>query len=92
MSTFIKTFIEIADNALGEVGGKGANLAALTAAGFAVPTGFCITTQAYREFLTHYDLETQIAAKLAEAEDLPDLSFAGQHDTSLNVSWENEVL
>ncbi|MDN5857929.1 MAG: hypothetical protein L0H84_04835 [Pseudonocardia sp.] len=31
------------------VGGKAANLAELTAAGFAVPQAFCVTTAAYRE-------------------------------------------
>ena len=29
------------------VGGKGANLAELIAAGFAVPRGFCVSTAAY---------------------------------------------
>ncbi|MDQ4213688.1 PEP/pyruvate-binding domain-containing protein [Microbacterium sp. ASV81] len=33
---------------LGAVGGKAANLGELIRAGFDVPTGFCITTQAYR--------------------------------------------
>jgi hypothetical protein len=35
---------------LAEVGGKGANLARLACAGFPVPDGFLITTQAYRDF------------------------------------------
>ena len=33
------------------VGGKGANLGELTKAGFNVPSGFCVTTAAYREFI-----------------------------------------
>lgn len=33
-------------------GGKGANLGELTRAGFPVPPGFCVTTDAYRTFLT----------------------------------------
>src|ERR1051325_8684648 len=32
-------------------GGKGTNLARLTRAGFAVPAGFIISTDAYREFV-----------------------------------------
>src|ERR687884_656346 len=36
---------------LGRVGGKGANLAELARAGFAVPPGFLITTGAYRAFV-----------------------------------------
>lgn len=33
------------------VGGKGANLGELTRAGFTVPPGFCVTTQAYEAFV-----------------------------------------
>ncbi len=33
------------------VGGKGANLGEMARAGFPVPAGFCITTEAYRAFL-----------------------------------------
>lgn len=36
---------------LASVGGKGANLAELTRAGFAIPPGFFVTTSAYREFV-----------------------------------------
>src|SRR5437879_3363707 len=35
----------------GVVGGKGANLGRLVAAGFPVPPGFVITASAYREFM-----------------------------------------
>ncbi|RKU34692.1 hypothetical protein C6495_06920 [Candidatus Poribacteria bacterium] len=45
---FIKHFSEIMDEDLGHVGGKGLNLGKLTRAGFAVPNGFCVTTDAYR--------------------------------------------
>lgn len=118
-------------------GGKGANLSRLARAGFSVPPGFIITTQAYREsvsanHLGDWVLETARGARLedtaslerastairarfasapmaprlvdairsayaalgrppvavrssATTEDLPDLSFAGQQDTMLNV-------
>ena len=45
---FIKHFSEIEENELSLVGGKGLNLGKLTQAGFTVPPGFCITTDAYR--------------------------------------------
>ena len=45
---FIKRFSEIAEDDLPLVGGKGLNLGKLTRAGFQVPSGFCITTDAYR--------------------------------------------
>src|SRR5215216_5205250 len=125
-------------------GGKGTNLARLTRAGFAVPGGFIIPTDAYREFVNsnrwlptiqsvveHLSAEdasalerasTQIrvafsAGKMPEetesairaayadfenkpvavrssatAEDLPDLSFAGQQDTYLNVVGAAQLL
>ena len=116
-------------------GGKGANLARLTRAGFDVPSGFIISTEAYRAFVAENSLQAVIESALenlsaddsgaleeasakirsafsagrmpaeireailakysvsepvavrssATAEDLPDLSFAGQQDSFLNV-------
>ncbi|MEV8441980.1 PEP/pyruvate-binding domain-containing protein [Actinosynnema sp. NPDC051121] len=105
------------------VGGKGASLARLAAAGLPVPDGFHLTTHAYRRFTAGLDAEIRdglggeeaivaaferrdmprdiadaIRAALpagpvavrssATAEDLPTLSFAGQHDTFLDVSGD----
>jgi rifampicin phosphotransferase len=129
---------------LERVGGKGMNLARLTRAGFAVPTGFIISTDAYREFVSANrwlpailsgveelsvedasalerasaqiraafsagkmpeELEHAIRAAYADlgekpvavrssatAEDLPDLSFAGQQDTYLNIIGVEQLL
>ncbi len=126
------------------VGGKGLSLAGMTAAGFNVPRGFCLTTDAYRQYVAAGGLQEKIielarpelvdgavsfeAASLAiqslftaalpdaiseavlaafakldvsqgvavrssaTAEDLPDLSFAGQQDTYLNVRGEDQLL
>src|SRR6266508_3293222 len=125
-------------------GGKGTNLARLTRAGFAVPRGFIISTDAYREFINtnrwlstiqsvvenhsaedvsalervsaqirvafsagkmpeetenairnaYVDFEDKPVAvrSSATAEDLPDLSFAGQQDTYLNVIGIEQLL
>lgn len=132
------------DVTLAQAGGKGANLVRLTRAGFAVPPGFIIATDAYREFVSANGLADTIRAATQErdaeaasaledasrvirsafaagrmsaelnaalldayihlssqtpgdspaavavrssatAEDLPDLSFAGQQDTYLNI-------
>src|SRR5688572_6381454 len=125
-------------------GGKGANLARLTRAGFPVPRGFIISTDAYRAFVEANrwlptiesaveslsaenasalekssaqiraafslgviptEVETAIRTAYAEfndapvavrssatAEDLPDLSFAGQQDTYLNIIGIDELL
>ena len=45
---------------LDTVGGKGLSLARLTAAGFAVPAGFTVTTAAYRQFVSDNDLQQTI--------------------------------
>jgi phosphohistidine swiveling domain-containing protein len=131
-------------NALELVGGKGRSLARMTTAGFDVPDGFIVTTDAYRGFVAEHDLQdtilelakpevvdgaasfanaakaiqslfndrainadlvaeieaayTDLASRVrddeaavavrssANAEDLPDLSFAGQQETFLNVT------
>lgn len=124
------------------VGGKGAALARLAAAGLPVPDGFHVTTEAYRRFVTEGGLQGQILAAVfaatmdqattaqeaserigrlfarsetpvdvadairnayarlgkgdmpvavrssGTAEDLPELSFAGQQDTYLNIQGE----
>jgi pyruvate,water dikinase len=130
--------------ALQTAGGKGANLALLTRAGFPVPRGFIIPTAAYRAFVEANHLAEVITASIAglaadnaaqlenasahiraafsagevpvetdaiiraayaelngrpvavrssaTTEDLPDLSFAGQHDTYLNILGVDELL
>ena len=46
-------------------GGKGANLGRLTQAGFVVPPGFCLSTQAYADFLTSAGLDQTIHSMLS---------------------------
>src|SRR6266704_5201678 len=48
---------------LATVGGKGANLNQLVRAGFPVPTGFLVSTAAYRAFVQDNDLQQQIVAR-----------------------------
>ena len=128
---------------LERVGGKGASLARLAAAGLPVPPGFHITTAAYRRFVTENHLTEPILAAVAgarvedpgsleraseqiqslfaagtmpadlaalcrqwhgrlgaddpavavrssaTAEDLPEMSFAGQQETYLNVRGDH---
>jgi len=49
-------------------GGKGANLAALSGAGFPVPKGLVVTTSAYSTFIEQSELKDRIASLLAEAD------------------------
>lgn len=53
------------------LGGKFANLAEMTAAGFAVPHGFGVTTAAYRRFMQAAGLEAEAARVRREAPTLP---------------------
>ena len=87
-------------------GGKGANLGELVRAGFDVPPGFVVTTEAYdpggtlgdgvREaVLAAYDRlgRPPVAVRSsATAEDLAEASFAGQQDTYLNVRGDDALL
>jgi rifampicin phosphotransferase len=136
---------------LKHLGGKGVNLGILASAGFPVPPGFCITTDAYYQFVSANNLQELINRLMAQthpddpasleetsaqirasfeqghipaqisnaicqayialcqqsrspeptavavrssatAEDLPDMSFAGQQDTYLNIMSEQSVL
>ncbi|SDB93204.1 pyruvate, water dikinase [Raineyella antarctica] len=136
--------LDAAAATLGSVGGKGLNLIRLTRAGFRVPPGFVVTTDAYTAHVGAHGLAEVIARATAgidpgdaaaleaasttirsafgagamppevrtailaaaasrgstplavrssaTAEDLPDLSFAGQQDTYLNVIGAEQLL
>ncbi|KIL41350.1 phosphoenolpyruvate synthase [Gordoniibacillus kamchatkensis] len=51
MIGYVLGFGQIDKSSLPLVGGKGANLGEMTRAGFPVPSGFCVTTAAYRAFI-----------------------------------------
>ena len=138
--------LDDASATLESVGGKGASLACMVAAGLPVPPGFHVTTTAYRRFVTENGLQEKILAAVsavtaddpatleeasrqigrlfaqsvipddiaeairqayaglggddlpvavrssATAEDLPEMSFAGQQETYLNMHGEVMVL
>lgn len=86
-------------------GGKGASLARLASAGLPVPGGFHVTVAACHAGMNR-EVSAAIAAAYralgddvpvavrssATAEDRPDVSFAGQHDTYLGVRGAAAVL
>jgi pyruvate,water dikinase len=84
------------------VGGKAAGLGALIKAGENVPDGFCVTTNAFRRDELPRTAVVDAYRRLGEgrvavrssatAEDLPDASFAGQHETVIDVSGEEELI
>lgn len=69
METNPNFIVPLADASAGlsEVGGKGASLARLAAAGLPVPPGFHITTTAYRRFVAEHGLQEQILSAVSTA-------------------------
>lgn len=63
----IRYFEEIRKEDILSVGGKGANLGEMTAAGMNVPPGFVVTTEAYRLFLRENGLTDLFTRTLKEA-------------------------
>lgn len=62
------------------VGGKGANLGEMTNAGFPVPAGFCITTEAYNTFLRASSVMEEWLTQLdrLKADQVQDISNQGR--------------
>ncbi|MCZ6529893.1 MAG: PEP-utilizing enzyme [Chloroflexi bacterium] len=73
--TYILRFSEVGKDDIAEVGGKGANLGELVGVGLPVPPGFCVTAQAYRDFLAEAGLQQPIREMLADMQpdDLEDV-------------------
>ncbi len=62
---YVRRFEEIGAQDIDAVGGKGANLGELRRAGLPVPPGFCISAEAYREFVRTSGAEGTIQRALA---------------------------
>lgn len=60
----IRHFSELRKDHIPMVGGKGANLGELFNAGFNVPPGFVVTTNAYMDFLARNELPDKISKRL----------------------------
>lgn len=76
-NTYTLFFNEIDKKDLPLVGGKGANLGEMTQAGFPVPCGFCVTTEAYKEFIKFNDLSGFISHVIKDA-NLNNISQIGE--------------
>lgn len=66
---FIKQFGELGSSDLDQAGGKAANLGELTRAGLPVPSGFVVTTEAYRAYVAERQLNDKITTLAAPRED-----------------------
>jgi pyruvate,water dikinase len=100
--TYVVAFDELDATQVDLVGGKCANLGELTRAGFPVPPGFAVTTEAYERDDVGGPISQAYAAlgddvpvavrSSAVAEDMPDASFAGVQDTYLWVRGAGSVV
>jgi pyruvate,water dikinase len=68
MEQLVCTLAEIDARHLSLVGGKGANLGELTAAGIPVPAAFIVTTNAYRQFISKSGIAENILQLLLEVD------------------------
>jgi len=78
--SLIIPFSEIRATDLPLVGGKGANLGEMTYAGFPIPTGFCLTTIAFKKFIESSLLADDIYKTLdtITSNDLEKVRIVGQ--------------
>ena len=106
LSNYVRPLAEGGDRT--ELGGKGASLARLTAAGLPVPEGFVVTVAAFEAYAAAGSMPEAVAAEIdaayralggpavavrssATTEDAADASYAGQHDSFLDVVGADEV-
>src|SRR3954471_18952974 len=68
-SALVLDLAQLSADDIGAVGGKAANLGELIRAGFDVPPGFCVTTEAYRQAVqgTSVEAGTSMDAPAARA-------------------------
>ena len=83
MQNPILFFNSISASNINEVGGKGANLGELSSAGFNVPDGFCVTAQAYSEFIRQNQKQLYKLLKNIDSDNLDALRIAGKRARNL---------
>ncbi len=66
---FIKWFEDLSGDDVELVGGKGANLGEMTNAGIPVPSGFCVTAEAYEYFVKETGIQEEIMDMINSVED-----------------------
>nr|MBI5455600.1 phosphoenolpyruvate synthase [Candidatus Levybacteria bacterium] len=92
----IAWFLEIRKEDVALVGGKGANLGEMTSAGFPVPPGFIITSNAYYDFIRENNLTIKIKHLLSTTnfEDSKSLEQVSLHIKKLikNGTLSNQLI
>ena len=78
MNTYTLLFEDIGAADLPKVGGKGANLGELSRAGFNVPLGFCVTTDAFTRFMAGAKEDIYAQLDTVRIDDLEHLRRVGE--------------
>ena len=78
MPSLTLPFEKISAEDIAIVGGKGANLGELTKAGFNTPSGFCVSTQAFYQFIAEAENDIYGQLDKLSAENLDELRETGQ--------------
>ncbi|HJV12944.1 MAG TPA: PEP/pyruvate-binding domain-containing protein [Propionibacteriaceae bacterium] len=89
---FIKQFDELGRDDIDQAGGKGANLGELTRAGFPVPPGFVIVTDAYRAYGAEHQLAGKITTLAAPTDDPGGYESASQQIRALFTDEISDAL
>ncbi len=69
---YIQWFEDLDGDDVELVGGKGANLGEMTNAGIPVPSGFCVTADAYEVFVSETGIQDKIMELIDDVEDYED--------------------
>ena len=69
---YIQWFEDLDGDDVELVGGKGANLGEMTNAGIPVPSGFCVTADAYEVFVNETGIQDKIMELIGDVEDYED--------------------
>ncbi len=91
MERVIRTLDEVDADSVALVGGKGANLGELVAAGVPVPAAFCVTTEAYRWFVDHYGLSARLGELLHEVDYSDPAGIEARASTIRNLILDSPV-
>ncbi len=78
MPDYTRPFETIRKGDIALVGGKGANLGEMAAAGFPIPSGFCVTTDGYRAFIAPFAAAIYTRLEGLDPANLNSIRAAGQ--------------
>ena len=92
MTSSLLLALDSPEATLERVGGKGASLARMVAAGLPVPPGFHITTEAYRRFVDDNQLGDAILSAAAQEQSGDPATLRRRLETTKSPKWKLDHL